>query len=96
MSIAHILKSEAQWCKNATALNAEDEPVEACDEKACRWCMFGAFWKAHRRFGDSFWRKWDQLLNYVKQFGYESIGHWNDDPRTTFADVRRAIKVCNL
>lgn len=74
------------WCKGSEAVDECGAPIWAGDERACRWCAFGAI-KACDLNGLDLWDIVD-FLDKANGIG-GSLGRWND--AATHAEVLAAF-----
>jgi hypothetical protein len=73
------------WCKKALARDEDNNMVGTYDEKACKWCLYGALWRGNTAVdGDN-----ETFTKVVRLIQSElsmddfisplSLGKWNDE-----------------
>jgi hypothetical protein len=92
MKIHQLLKSKKNWTKGFAAKNKRGCPVFARDKSAVRFCLAGAACKCYRNM-----QTYAEVLVQIDlALGGQPIPAFNDDPKTTHADVLRLAKELNI
>lgn len=98
MKLLELLDNSSKWIKYHLGETAKGYPVPGYDPSAVCWCLRGAVQKCYpenitkvegklrRTIARMFPRKWKN--NCVADF--------NNDPKTTFALIRRVIKAAKV
>lgn len=94
MKISDILTDESKWTKKTFARNNSGHRVKATDPNAVRFCLFGAADRASQI--DPANNQIHLLSMAEAELGGKSISEFNDDPKTTFADIQAFLKRNNL
>jgi hypothetical protein len=107
MKAREILTDESRWTKNVSALDANRNQVEPYHSSAVCFCLFGAVSHAYWYMGPIMRiQKLEVLARTIRvlhpdKFDGESAGlrvitRFNDDPATTFEDVRKVLEAANV
>lgn len=83
MKLSELLTDESKWCRNAYARDSRYCAVFAKTASACRWCLSGAMIKCGIES--------HLLVTMVEGLGFGSIPDFNDDPKTTFTQIKEII-----
>lgn len=91
MKVKDLLTDESKWTKGAYARTAEGRMVFYRDIAATRFCLLGAIFRCYGAIGAG------EITERVEKKLSDCSTHgWNDDPRTTFADVRRLVEKLDI
>ena len=97
MKAHELLNSPETWCKESPAADEHGNKLQAFDQRAVKWCALAAIQKA---YPPSQWSKaMDRLLRTLRfsdpglaQMNRTdkacSIMEWNDDPQSSFGEIR--------
>lgn len=83
-----ILTDAGRWTRDWYARDARGHQVDAASPLATRWCLWGA---CVRLWGDEDGPGHDQLARAVRAAGWQDLALFNDQPTTTFADIRAVL-----
>jgi hypothetical protein len=87
MKLEELFTNPERWCKGFQAVNANGRPVRAVADNAVAWCIAGALYKCYPKNED-----WHAVqLKLRERINGQRLHDWNDNPKTTFADVRKLI-----
>jgi hypothetical protein len=89
-SVYELLESPERWTKLYTAVDVTGEPIYCESDKACKFCLLGAI---IRVYSGNKAHIIGQLQNYLE---VGSIALFNDDPKTTHADVLALVKEAGI
>ena len=91
MKAHEILSDESKWTKGAMARDSDE--YECCETGAiaCKWCILGSLFVAYPLPAE----RWSADDALTKKLGVP-IHDWNDDPKTTFQDVRTLLLELDL
>lgn len=86
VSVRELLSDEKRWTRRWYARDAAGVGVGSRDKHAVCWCLVGAMRKSpigklHQEVG----------LDLLRSVVYGPIAGFNDDPKTTHADVLRVL-----
>jgi hypothetical protein len=92
MKLSTLFRTKKSWCQGWVAKDSAGHPVETNNRNAVSFCLLGGLRRCYFKPGD--------INRYVRMRGRiekclplnRSISGFNDDPSTTFADIRRLIK----
>jgi hypothetical protein len=88
------------WCQESPAKDAHGKKLEAFDPEAVQWCALGAIQKVYPAW------QWPETMDRVlgalcvseKALACMtntdkacSLMEWNDDPRTTFQEIKSIL-----
>lgn len=79
-----ILHAKSRWTKGALARD-KDGNWNECEKSAISFCTLGACCRVNGRFRN-------KAIMTIQRVLRGSILVWNDDPKTTHADVMRVLK----
>jgi hypothetical protein len=79
------------WTQGKSAVDRNDNGVEADNPLACKWCAMGAISKAY-----SITRKYFIATDKLQVVVGESIVRWNDTTGRTQAEVIAAFKKAGI
>lgn len=81
-----LLSDPGRWCQGAAALNSEGRFVSPIEKYAVSWCLIGALRKTAHLCGLG--EVVTETTDFIrKEVLYRFISGFNDDPRTSHADV---------
>ena len=80
MKISELLCDESKWCKRHFAVDAQGNSISYNSVNAAKWCLGGALLKC------------ELSLPKLEEIIGRSVVAFNDDPLTTFQDVREVIR----
>lgn len=89
MKIKELLTDESKWTKNTLARNAVGEEELAHSEFAVSWCLVGAAVKCYS-FGAG------DVLNKIRDYIKSPVVDFNNNPQTTFADIRKLVEELDI
>lgn len=84
MKIRDLLDKPEKWTKKREARSADGLPTSALNEDAVAYSVYGAIKRCYQK---------DQFEAIYRKI-YDTVGHvthWNDDPATTFEEVRQLV-----
>lgn len=84
MLVKDLLNDESKWIQGVFFRDAEDK--ECGKDKACKFCLSGAIKYV---YGCD---EYGCLTNHE----YFAICSFNDDPTTTFEDIRKVLEIANV
>jgi len=95
MKIKELLTTEDKWAKTGFAYDKEGKMVASTSPEAVKWCLLGA---TNICYKDPDRKKVIRLMmEYVTTHNpFGNVGRWNDDPATTFADVRKLVETLDI
>lgn len=87
-----LLKDPKHWTKGSYAKDAEGLPVSSASPDAVCWCLGGAISKVSDNIEDAnaYFNRLEEIL--TEMYDAESIEEFNDDLKTTHADVLKVIE----
>ena len=100
MKAHELLNSPETWCKESPAADEHGNKLQAFDQRAVKWCALAAIQKA---YPPSQWSEaMDRLLRTLRfsdpglaQMNRTdkacSIMEWNDDPQSSFGEIREIL-----
>lgn len=93
MKVKELLSDESKWTRKAYARDSHGVMIEPRSPSACCWCISGAIERCYQSYA-----KASEVSEKIKRhlpFGKTSID-FNDDPATTFADIRRVLELADV
>lgn len=98
MKMRDLLDSPDKWTKGAYARNAAGNECLPIADEACCWCLRGAFIRcyADTKTGEAAGRKLLVALNALDDKYKGRITMFNDNPSTTFEDIRRLLELADV
>ena len=105
MKAHELLTSSQRWCKESPAEDSQGNKLEALNARAVKWCALGAIQKV---YSPSQWSEvMDALLRglSVSEGGLAqmnrsdkacSIMEWNDDPQSSFEEIKDTLLSCDI
>lgn len=100
MKAHELLKSPETWCQQSPAEGPQGHRLQAFDPRAVRWCALGAIQKTYpsSQWGEAM----DRLLRAlsVSEWGLAQMTksdkacclmEWNDDPQSSFLEIREIL-----
>jgi hypothetical protein len=102
MKILNLLRTKKNWVKHKLAVDSRNRNVAYDDPKAVAWCLLGA---GRRCYGGSRDESDTKLENAIATlfpqfvYGFDKKGDiiaFNNHKDTTFADLRRVVKLAGL
>jgi hypothetical protein len=83
-----LIATPEAWQKGHSARDAGGAPVRSSSDRACKFCLEGAIYRAyHFSMGLKYNSLSDALSMVRREIGTEYVFQWNDRPETTHADV---------
>lgn len=92
MKLQQLFDKPEKWTKGAFAKNAKGEGVIPDHPTATSWCLSGGL---SHCYGDGPLST-DIYHRIVKELNVPFISNWNDEPETTFDDIRNVITKLDL
>ena len=98
MKISDILSSDDKWTRNAFARDRYGEACDAQADGAVCWCLEGAMDKAeypeecYQDIRNAMYALFPSRMAQYNDREVEVVSSFNDDPLTTFGDIRRVLK----
>jgi hypothetical protein len=98
MKIRELLSDESKWTQWANARDAQGNQCGPYNPVAVRWCLFGAFLKCYGYSATDFDRSRFELARQVldKIACKVHMAFWNDEPSTSFADVKSLVETLDV
>jgi hypothetical protein len=105
MKAHELFTSSQRWCKESPAEDSQGNKLEALSAGAVKWCALGAIQKV---YAPSQWSEvMDALLRglSVSERGLAqmnrsdkacSIMEWNDDPQSSFEEIKDTLLSCDI
>jgi len=105
MKAHELFTSSHTWCKESPAEDSQGNKLEALNARAVKWCALGAIQKV---YSPSQWTDvMDALLRglSVSEGGLAqmnrsdkacSIMEWNDDPQSSFEEIKDTLLSCDI
>jgi hypothetical protein len=94
MKPSELLSGPEKWCWGSYALDKDGMMAYTKSLEACQWCLAGAMLATLSEEEEKLYS--DRVREIVKRRGYGSRSGFNDDPRTTFDDVRAVLLEAGL
>lgn len=93
MKVRELLAKPEAWTKRRFAKAADGSAVTVMSDQAVCWCLRGAVYKCYANQDDCdlVEDKLQEAMQKLKGDEYHSLTHFNDDPKTTYADI---LDVC--
>lgn len=91
MKVKELLTDESKWTKGVYARTAEGHRADSSKPEAVVFCLLGAIHRCYSHLG-----KHEVVKRVEKELSGRSPCNWNDDPATTFADVRSLIEKLDI
>jgi hypothetical protein len=100
-----LLNSPDIWCQESPAETAQDNKGDALDPRAVKWCALGSIQKVYPS------ARWEETMDHVlralcvseagiAQMTKSDKGcclmEWNDDPGTSFRDIREVLEKADV
>ena len=86
MKAHEILSDASKWTKGTLARDNKGQVCWIDSEAACQWCLMGAVRVAYPNSIAN-----ESALDRIQAKISPPISDWNDDPATTFQDVRNLL-----
>jgi hypothetical protein len=100
MKIKELLVSEDKWARKGFAFDKDDRMVFGASPDAVKWCLLGAVGKCYQGAeGEAVRELLTAELTTKDTPEHDlpgSISQWNDNPKTTFADVRKLVEKLDI
>jgi hypothetical protein len=105
MKAHELLNSSEAWCQESPAEDRQGNKLQALDPRAVKWCALGAIQKVYPPL------QWGEAMDFllralnVSERGLAqmsksdkacSLMEWNDDPQSSFLEVREILLVANI
>jgi hypothetical protein len=105
MKAHELLNSSEAWCQESPAEDRQGNKLQALDPRAVKWCALGAIQKVYPP------PQWGEAMDFllralnVSERGLAqmsksdkacSLMEWNDDPQSSFLEVREILLVANI
>lgn len=91
--VKELLSDESKWCKRTYARDANDVSISADSDAACSFCLLGAI---HRCYQIGSIDVIKRVRTKLQIESYETVGTWNDNRNTTFADVKALVEELDI
>jgi hypothetical protein len=100
MKTHELLTSPDKWCKDSPAEDSQGNKLQAHDPRSVKWCALGAIQRTYPS------TQWGEAMNSVlralsvSERGLAqmnnsdkacSLMEWNDDDRSSFAEIREIL-----
>lgn len=103
MKILNLLRTKKQWCKNKLAIDSRERPIDYADPRAVAWCLLGAECRCYGMArGEADTKLEKAIATLFPQFIYD-LGHhygdivsFNNHKDTTFADIKRVVRLAGV
>ena len=92
MTVQELLSDESKWTKGTNARGEDKGPIHPGNSEAKCFCLIGAIAKCYLTGTDGYFQAIEKLRRQING----PIPGFNDDPKTTFADIRRVIEAANI
>jgi hypothetical protein len=96
MKLSTLLRAKKNWCQNADARDSKGNSVGVLNPAAVCFCLSGALNKCYRPAGNRYWKAQSKLRNAVQSIGGGGIISFNDNAGTTFADIKKVVKLAGI
>lgn len=100
MKIRRLLLNESSWTRNCSAITSEGKKTTVDDPNACSFCLVGAAVRCYGENTKEFVSVLRQMRDYLVKEGLidreMGVVGFNDNPRTTFADIRRLVETLDI
>lgn len=99
-TLAELFSSPLRWTKGANGKTAQEDHVHERHPGAVRWCIGGGIALVYSE-GERY-AVFEKLLAIINKEATEddepqdSVVSWNDNPKTTFKDIRQTIVKANV
>lgn len=94
-TVQALFRAESRWTTRCFARFRNGIQCDAGDKRAVCFCLAGGIYRVYpkgRRRENAFQRA-DRVA--IKR-GYTHVAHFNDDPKTTIADIRAVAKEAKI
>ena len=105
MKVKDLLSSPEKWHKGCYAKDTKGNPVSETGSTAVSWCLMGAIYKCYDNgAGYKIASSYGNVLSCIRKIEDNfpdllrrvSLPCFNDDPKTTFEDIRRIIETADI
>jgi hypothetical protein len=96
MKLSTLLRAKKNWCQNADARDLKGYPVGALDPEAVCFCLSGALAKCYANNRTEYLRAFRKLTNAIDSIDGVGIVSFNDNGATTFADIKKVVKLAGI
>jgi hypothetical protein len=98
MKIRELLTDKSKWIKGAYAKDKYGDSINESDQDACQWCLDGA---GYCCYGIGVWQKEvrPKVCTAIEKLNQQKdavVVNWNDDPNTTFEDVKKLVEELDI
>lgn len=93
MKLIELFNKPEKWNKSWFALDVNGEECSPYSEKAVSYCIIGGIKKC---YPDNKMAIERSMKDELEKVGYIYLTDWNDNPKTTFEDLRRIITKLNI
>lgn len=91
-TVAALLDRKERWTKSAYARSKIGRVVDVTSKSAVRFCLIGAIERVYGR-GENYISATNKLVNVINT---ERIMAFNDNDKTTFNMVRKAVRLAKI
>lgn len=96
MKIKDLLSDESKWIKRNNAQDKDGNVVYIDSDDACKFCLFGAVRRCYRTHYEQ-----EQVADIINDIVVDNnlsknFIKFNDDPRTTFEDIRKVLEEADV
>lgn len=89
MKPSELLSDESKWTRGVCARDAQGNEVDVNSDKACSFCIVGALIVCFPNF-----QQRHKIYNTI--LDSEAMETFNDDPKTTFVDIKDLLEKAGL
>jgi hypothetical protein len=93
MKTYELLDTPEKWTKEVFARDCKGDEVDPESPEAVCWCVKGALQKCYPNYDDRWEAAYHRLLEVRK---YKHIVDWQDDPRTTYEEIIKVLKLADV
>lgn len=102
MTVQELLSDESKWTKGTFARDENNCNIDPYSKGAICWCIKGAIMRCYEG-DDEYWHANNEIRAAIAKLKYFdkptiniNIMGFNDNPNTTFADIRRVIEEADI
>jgi hypothetical protein len=99
-SLRQLFSGPSKWCKNSNARDANDRAVAWDSPNAVKFCFIGGLYRVYE---DSNKRRKvvEKIKKAINKFHKDDdnivwISAFNDNPKTSFSDIKKVIELAKV